>query len=409
MKITNIKPNPNNPRIIKDDKFQKLVQSIKDFPEMMEKRPIVCVTDVDGKIYPLGGNMRFKALKELNYKDIPDNWVTLADDWTEEKRREFVIKDNVGFGEWDWEQLANEWDSEELEAWGLDVPSFETDEVLADEDSEIKSIERLSDKFIVPPFSVLNAREGKWQERKNYWKDLIKDTGITRDTGNQTNTRYRTVEGFSAARKDENVGSVLDPVLSEIIVKWFSMPNSNMFDCFAGDTVFGYVSSYLGNKFTGIELRESQAKFNNERTEGLTAKYICDDGRNVLKHIEQNSQDLLFSCPPYFDLEVYSHEDTQSIKGCDTYSMWVNNFLKPLIELSISHMKQKGWSCWNVHNVGKMKMIDDVKVIHEGYNNQKVFSVTSSKRQTNQTVSKKKNADVTICYSKSDIEDNKFF
>jgi site-specific DNA-methyltransferase (adenine-specific) len=136
MKITNIKPNPNNPRIIKDDKFQKLVQSIKDFPEMMEKRPIVCVTDVDGKIYPLGGNMRFKALKELNYKDIPDNWVTLADDWTEEKRREFVIKDNVGFGEWDWEQLANDWDNEELEAWGLDVPSFETDEVLEAEEDD---------------------------------------------------------------------------------------------------------------------------------------------------------------------------------------------------------------------------------------------------------------------------------
>ena len=119
--------------------------------------------------------------------------------------------------------------------------------------------------------------------------------------------------------------------------------------------------------------------------------------------------DLILTSPPYFDLEVYSHEDTQSIKGCDTYSMWVNNFLKPLIELSISHMKQNGWSCWNVHNVGKMKMIDDAKVIHEGYNNQKVFSVTSSKRQTNQTVSKNKNADVTICYSKSDIEDNKFF
>jgi len=122
MKISNIKPNPNNPRLIKDDKFSKLVQSIKDFPEMMEKRPIVCVTDVDGKIYPLGGNMRYKALKEIGYKDIPDSWVTLADDWTEEKRREFVIKDNVGFGEWDWEQLANDWDSEELEAWGLDMP-----------------------------------------------------------------------------------------------------------------------------------------------------------------------------------------------------------------------------------------------------------------------------------------------
>ena len=119
--------------------------------------------------------------------------------------------------------------------------------------------------------------------------------------------------------------------------------------------------------------------------------------------------DLILTSPPYFDLEVYSHEDTQSIKGCDTYSIWVNNFLKPLIELSISHMKVDGWSCWNVHNVGKMKMIDDVKEIHNGFNNQKVFSVISSKRQTNKIKSNNKNSDVTICYSNSDIIKNKFF
>jgi hypothetical protein len=126
MKLSNIKPNPNNPRLIKDDKFAKLVQSIKDFPEMMEKRPIVCVTDVDGKIYPLGGNMRYKAIKELGYKDVPDTWIVMADEWTEEKRREFVVKDNVGFGEWDWGQLQT-WDSEQLEAWGLDVGGFDVD------------------------------------------------------------------------------------------------------------------------------------------------------------------------------------------------------------------------------------------------------------------------------------------
>ena len=132
MNIKNIKPNPNNPRLIKDDKFKKLVKSIEEFPEMMEKRPMVCVTDVDGKIFPLGGNMRLKALQELKYKEIPDSWILMADEWTEEQRREFVIKDNVGFGEWDWEELANAWDSEKLEEWGLDLPGFgeaeETDE-----------------------------------------------------------------------------------------------------------------------------------------------------------------------------------------------------------------------------------------------------------------------------------------
>ena len=134
MKISNLKANPKNPRIIKSDKFKKLVKSLQDFPEMMEKRPMVCVTDVDGKLYPLGGNMRLKALQELKYKEIPDEWVMLADEWTEEKRQEFVIKDNVGFGEWDWDELNADWDLEQLEEWGLDVPDFEEEELEAVED-----------------------------------------------------------------------------------------------------------------------------------------------------------------------------------------------------------------------------------------------------------------------------------
>jgi DNA modification methylase len=100
--------------------------------------------------------------------------------------------------------------------------------------------------------------------------------------------------------------SILDPVLAEIANRWFTPENANTFDCFAGDTVFGYVSSYLGHNFTGIELRKEQADLNNQRCKGLKAKYYCDDGRNVCNYLEPNSQDLLFSCPPYFDLEVYS-------------------------------------------------------------------------------------------------------
>ena len=125
MKLAEIKPNPKNPRLIKDNKFKQLVKSIQDFPEMMEKRPIVCVTDTDGKLYPLGGNMRLRALQELKYKDIPDAWVTLADDWTAEQRNEFTIKDNVSYGEFDWDTLANEWDAEKLTEWGLDIPNFD--------------------------------------------------------------------------------------------------------------------------------------------------------------------------------------------------------------------------------------------------------------------------------------------
>lgn len=135
--IKSLKLNPKNPRIIKDDKFKKLVKSITEFPEMLEKRPIVCVTDSDGKLFPLGGNMRLKAIQELNYKEIPKSWVTMADDWTEEQRMEFTIKDNVGFGEWDWDTLANEWDAEKLTEWGLDLPEWKNDKEAEEDDFDV--------------------------------------------------------------------------------------------------------------------------------------------------------------------------------------------------------------------------------------------------------------------------------
>jgi len=122
VKISQIKSNPKNPRVIKDDKFQKLVKSIKEFPEMLDKRPLVCFTDTDGKYVVLGGNMRLKAAKEIGMKELP---ISLADDWTEEQKNEFLIKDNVGFGEWNWDELNSDWDTEKLQDWGLDVPDME--------------------------------------------------------------------------------------------------------------------------------------------------------------------------------------------------------------------------------------------------------------------------------------------
>lgn len=117
-KLTDIKSNPNNPRIIKDDKFKKLVASIKEFPQMLSLRPIV----VNDDMIVLGGNMRLKACKEAGLKEVP---VIKASDLNEEQQKAFIIKDNVGYGEWDWDMLANEWDAEELVEWGLDIPNFD--------------------------------------------------------------------------------------------------------------------------------------------------------------------------------------------------------------------------------------------------------------------------------------------
>lgn len=146
MKISDIKSNPNNPRLIKNEKFKKLVQSIKDFPQMMELRPII----IDESDMALGGNMRKAAIVEVlkqgydslvNYYaekntpekikyfevlfktgELPESWVKKASELTEEQKNEFIIKDNVGFGEWDWDILANEWEADKLNDWGVDLP-----------------------------------------------------------------------------------------------------------------------------------------------------------------------------------------------------------------------------------------------------------------------------------------------
>lgn len=135
LKVSEIKNNPNNPRLIKDDKFKKLVKSIQEFPEMLDTREVV----VNKDHIILGGNMRFKAAKEAGLKEIPVKIV----DWTEEQQRQFIIKDNVSGGEWDWDSLANEWDVEELDDWGLDVPKdfFDPEEVVEDEAPEVDESE----------------------------------------------------------------------------------------------------------------------------------------------------------------------------------------------------------------------------------------------------------------------------
>ena len=123
VKISEVKINPNNPRLIKDDKFAKLVQSIKDLPQMLAIRPIV----VNSDMIVLGGNMRLKACKEAGLKEIP---IIIADNLTDEQQREFLIKDNISGGEWDWQLLTSDWDTEQLDAWGLDVPTFEAEQNL---------------------------------------------------------------------------------------------------------------------------------------------------------------------------------------------------------------------------------------------------------------------------------------
>jgi len=158
--ISTVKANPNNPRVIKDSKFRKLVQSIKDFPEMLEIRPIV----VNHDMIVLGGNMRLKACKEAGLKEVP---IIHADNLTEEQQREFIIKDNVSGGEWDWELLANEWDTDLLDEWGLDLP--EIDDII-DNAEDGEEIELPQSVQLEPPMEYIlimaEPNSVDWEEMK---------------------------------------------------------------------------------------------------------------------------------------------------------------------------------------------------------------------------------------------------
>lgn len=367
VKLSQVQVNEANPRTITNEKFQKLVNSVLALPKMLELRPIV----VDNMMVALGGNMRFRALTAisdlsedelksrlfsindvkkktegeqqallthwLRWRDSPTAIIIKASELSDAEQREFIIKDNVGYGEWDMDALANEWDAEELDDWGLDV--WQNKEWGNGESSGATNSKpanaSLNDRFIVPPFSILDTRKGYWQERKKKWRELIGDNGESRNDTLITSPEIKYKDLYQRTRQHrEELGisfkeyldkyvpddvkereaskvlsagvSLLDPVMAEIVCRWFGQDKCKTFDCFAGDSVFGYVSAHLGNEFIGIELRPEQAQLNNERVEGMTARYINDDGQNVAQHIAPESQDLLFSCPPYFDLEKYS-------------------------------------------------------------------------------------------------------
>lgn len=169
MKITDIKMNPNNPRVIKDEKFQQLVNSILEFPKMLDIRPIV----VNDDMIVLGGNMRLKACKEAGLKEVP---VIKASELTEEEQRQFIIKDNVGYGEWDWEQLQLDWDTEQLKGWGLDIPDFKikVEDIVEDDyeiPEEVKTDIVEGDLFEIGPHKLLCGSSLETDS----WKKLLGD------------------------------------------------------------------------------------------------------------------------------------------------------------------------------------------------------------------------------------------
>ena len=366
MQIKEIKPNPDNPRTIKDEAFKKLCESIKRDPEFMVIRPIV--VDDNGVI--LGGNMRYRAIQHLGMKEVPDDWVVKASNLTEEQQRRFIIVDNAPTGmagDWDIDMLANKWDIPELLELGFDLDSLSDLDIgnLADGLTGSRlGKSTLREKFVVPPLSVLDTRLGYWQDRKKAWKSL----GIASETGRKENALYKSKETkdpkfyYKKAKTEKLLGreisakdfkakyyqgssgafasgtSIFDPVLCEIMYRWFTPPQGVVLDPFAGGSVRGIVASVLGRDYVGVDLRQEQVDANREQYESVREKEVslfeqaprvvgirataatkseskkgdvvwhAGDSQNIDKICEGIQADFVFSCPPYYDLEVYSDD-----------------------------------------------------------------------------------------------------
>jgi len=202
----------------------------------------------------------------------------------------------------------------------------------------------MRDYFIVPPFSVLNSMDVDWLKRKRRWNDLINDVGDARLGALIAKNGKTESEVNLKVQKLNNGVSILDAVLVELMLKWFTEENYKTFDPFAGDTVFGFVSGYLNRPFEGIELRPEQVKFNQIQCdrENLECKYICDTSENMDKYIKAESKDFMFTCPPYADLEKYSDlkDDLSNMSHKDFFKL-----LSKILGNTYKKLKNNRFAC----------------------------------------------------------------
>ena len=400
MRLDKIKPNPSNPRIIRDDKFNKLVKSLQGFPEMMDKRPIV----VDETMTVLGGNMRLRALQHIYGKggDIPDAWVVVAEGWTEEQKREFIIKDNAAFGEWDWDALAQDFNADDLADWGIDVPVFANEDTEDKEEDPrveellneamkenaeefIQQVELMEEKGWIRTGLTLGACKAKFIRAKFYGEkypqcyalyfapeilhtqgschkhstfDAIKQAG---EKGKAGIAGLRTKSGdgdlsciFGSTFPIADSNGILDFPSSLMLdlLKRYAPKNARVLDpCHGwGGRLIGSLlfdaSIYVGIDPSPIANRAVNNIYNSFSVYATTdAKFIkspfetCELGDMIF--------DIAITSPPYFDVEKYDGDET-STKKYPQFDLWVDGFYKPMIEKVYKHIKKGGVFCLQV-------------------------------------------------------------
>jgi len=339
-KISELKAAPYNPRTSTEKQEAHLKASLEKFGVV---EPIIFNKQTG---FIVGGHFRVRELKKLGYKEIE----CVIVDLNEADEKELNIRLNANTGAWDWDSLANSWDAEQLTEWGLDIPNFGLEE------EEIKEQnKKLSDRFIIPPFSVLDTKQGAWQQRKNYWLSL----GIESEKGRNApvNCSLKPFNG-NPDRFEDKLTSIFDPVLCELAYQWFNVQNGNILDPFAGGSVRGIVAAKLGFNYLGNDLRTEQITANRINAKEVLQDvenyptWTCGDSLNIDKLAKDYKADMIFSCPPYADLEVYSDakEDISNMPYKDFIAVY-----KEIIRKSCELLKDDRFAVFVVGDVRDKK------------------------------------------------------
>lgn len=343
LNIDDLIPYENNAKEHPKEQIEQIKKSIIEFNN---NDPIA----IDENNVIIEGHGRHEALKQLGYEQV--ECIRLSHLNEEQKKAYRLIHNKLTMNsDYDFNLLEQEL----MNIQDIDMLEFDFDMSFLNEDEEeIKeeASKKLTDEFLIPPISVFDTRQGYWQDRKRAWKSL----GISSDVG-----RDEALLGQGLKQLAEKQGSktltgtsIFDPVLCEVMYKWFNVHEGSIFDCFAGGSVRGIVAEKLGYKYTGIDLRKEQIEANilNAQEMGLNPTWICDDSLNADLYVEDYSVDLLFSCPPYADLEVYS-DDERDISNMD-YEQFKEVYRK-IIDISCRKVKNDRFAIFVVGDVRDKK------------------------------------------------------
>jgi len=348
-------PYKDNPRQISDKELKMLGKSMREYGDLSG----VVRNIRDNKL--ISGHQRVKSIlerygsyevkitgknvagentgivkagnEEINYREV---------DWPEEMSVPARLAANKQGGDWLQDKLDLDID--------LDLTGFDVNDI--DIDTQSTEYDLLKNRFIVPPFSVLDARQGYWQERKRAWLVLGIQGELGRNEGVVGSMKSINIEKYG--RKEQKLTSVFDPVLCELMYKWFCPNNAKILDPFAGGSMRGIVAEYLKYNYTGIELRQEQVEANETQAKRIKVnpKWITGDSINITSLIN-GKYDFIFSCPPYYDLEVYSDLEGE-LSVIPTY----NEFLicyRGIVNKSIELLNNNRFACFVVGDVRDKK------------------------------------------------------